>query len=501
MPPRRIEFHPGRFGFPESSRRAIRIAAAGLLLISFGFLAAGQQGRQASPFPQDSDALSEPNERWANEAQPPEKVIDLLNIRPGLVLGEVGAGRGRVTVHVAARVGEKGKVYANDIDASALDYLKERCRRDGLTNVETILGLPAEARLPENSLDMVYMTWVYHHVDQPSPLLKSILPSLKPWGLVVLVEPTPEETEDSRRKLTRELVAREAAGGGFSLDAVLEGQLKRDNIFVLRPIVPDVPESHDAKKVRALWEGYIVWLTTAAPGASLRDYAAALDRDGLPGDEIRRRIKVLRAQYTEQPEGIELIYDPLYGRPLSGDLDKDGFKTAPNAFLVESMNGITPGGAALDVGAGMGRNGIYLAKLGWDVTGIDLSAEGLAVMRASAEKAGLKVGTVKTSYQDFDFGRARWDLVAMILSWAPVEDPAFLARLKDSIKSGGRLVFEHVIQKKAAPYAPGVHALEPGQLRELFKDFEILVYRELDHAGDWGGAPVPHVFMLARKRA
>ncbi len=69
-------------------------------------------------------------------------------------------------------------------------------------------------------------------------------------------------------------------------------------------------------------------------------------------------------------------------------------------------------------------------------------------MKADAEKAGLKVETVKASYEDYDFGNERWDLVAMILSWAPIEDPAFLARLKASIKPGGRVVFEHVTQRE-----------------------------------------------------
>jgi SAM-dependent methyltransferase len=209
---------------------------------------------------------------------------------------------------------------------------------------------------------------------------------------------------------------------------------------------------------------------------------------------------VLQGQFTEQPEGIEMIYDPLYGKPLTGKLEKDGFKTSPNAFLVEAMKGIPAPGRALDVGAGMGRNALHLAELGWEVTGIDLSGEGLAVMRTNAEKAGLKIQTVKTSYQDFDFGHERWDLVAMILSWAPVEDPAFLARLKASIRPGGHLVFEHVLQRSDDPFPPGVHALEPGALREFFGDFEILVYRELDDYGDWGGPPTGHVRMLARKR-
>jgi SAM-dependent methyltransferase len=448
-----------------------------------------------------ASTLTESREKRANEIQPPDQVMDLIGIRPGLIIGEVEAGRVRVTVHLAARVGEKGKIFANDIDEAALNYLKERCRRSGLSNVETILGTVDDARLPQNALDLVFMAWVFHHVDAPVPLLKSLRPSLKPWGIVVMVEPTPSNTESGGRALTPERVREEAKAAGFNLDGTIEGRLKEDTIFILRPIVPDSPESHDRENVRALWLEYLAWTKTVKGGTSPRDYAVSLDGQGIPGPEIRRRLQVLRGQFTEQPEGIEMIYDQEYSKPLTGILEKDGFKTAPNAFLVEAMKGIPAGGRALDVGAGMGRNAVHLARLGWDVTGIDLSAAGLAVLRSTAEKSGLKVQTVKTSYDDYDFGRQNWDLVAMILSWAPVEDPAFLARLKDSIRPGGYLVFEHVLQRERDPFPPGVHAPALGALREMFRDFKILIYRELDDYGDWGGPPCGHVRMLARKRA
>jgi ubiquinone/menaquinone biosynthesis C-methylase UbiE len=471
-------------------RRAILLTALSFFL--------SVQGPAAS---QDTDRLTEPRETRANAIQPPKLVMDLIGIGPGLVIGEVGAGFGRVTVHLADRVGAKGKVYANDIDAAALEYLKERCQRQSITNVETILGLVDDARFPANSLDLVFMAWVFHHVEKPVPLLKSLLPGLKPWGSVVMVEPTPvSHGEESARMLTRELVGREAREAGFELAGLIEGRLKEDNIFILRPLAPESAESKDPRKVRALWEEFLAWRQGAPAGASFRDYAIGLDAAGVPAAEVRRRLGVLRAQLTEQPEGIEMLYDPLYGKPLTGELEKDGFKTAPNAFLVESMKTIKPGGKALDVGAGMGRNGNHLAKLGWEVTGIDLSAQGLAVMKADAEKAGLKVETVKTSYEGYDFGKERWDLVVMILSWAPIEDPAFLPRLKASIKPGGYIVFEHVTQRDKDPFAPGVHAPAPGALREMFKDFDILVYRELDDYGDWGGPPTGHVRMAARKR-
>jgi ubiquinone/menaquinone biosynthesis C-methylase UbiE len=472
--------------------RRVFISTALVLFLSVQGPAAAQQ---------DTDRLTEPQEKRFNVIQPPGEVMDIIGIRPGLVIGEVGAGRGRVTVHLADRVGTTGKIYANDINASALDYLKARCERLGLGNVETILGLVDDARFPANSLDLVFMAWVFHHVEKPVPLLKSLLPGLKPWGSVVMVEPTPvSHGEGSARMLTRELVGREAREAGFELAALIEGRLKEDNIFVLRPLAPESAESKDARKVRALWLDFLEWGKASKAGPSLRGYAESLDKQGIARGEILRRLQVLRGQYTEQPEGIEMIYDPLYGKPLTGELEKDGFKTAPNAFLVESMKTIEPGGKALDVGAGMGRNGVHLAKLGWEVTGIDLSAQGLAVMRSDAEKAGLKVETVKTSFEDYDFGKERWDLVAMILSWAPIEDPAFLARLKASIKPGGYVVFEHVTQREKDPFPPGVHAPAPGALREMFEDFDILVYREVDDHGDWGGPPTGHVRMVARKR-
>jgi len=255
--------------------------------------------------PAAATQLTEPREQSENAVQPPELVMDLIGVRPGQVIGEVGAGQGRVTVHLAARVGPRGKVYANDIDPAAIGYLKERCRRQGISNVEVITGLVDDARFPKNSLDMVFMAYVFHHVDKPVPLLKSLMPSLKPWGLVAMAEPKPEDTEPTARKLTRERVGQEAKEAGFQLDGVIEDRL-RDNIFILRPIVPDAPESRDPQKARSLWEAYLAWARTAPGGRSPRDYAVSLDKEGVPAPEIQSRLQGLRGQFTEQPEGIEM---------------------------------------------------------------------------------------------------------------------------------------------------------------------------------------------------
>jgi ubiquinone/menaquinone biosynthesis C-methylase UbiE len=185
----------------------------------------------------------DPLERSANERQPHTKVMDAVGIRPGLVVGEVGAGRGRYTVFLAKRVGDTGKIYANDIDAPALAYLRERCRRDGITNVETILGKGDDARFPDATLDMVFMVWVYHMMETPVPLLRSLGPSMKPGATVVIVDPVPEEVEEEFRDATagtrftvptREHVERDARLAGFELVQSMIGFLEKDNIFILR---------------------------------------------------------------------------------------------------------------------------------------------------------------------------------------------------------------------------------------------------------------------------
>jgi len=127
---------------------------------------------------------------WAslNERQPPELVLKTIGVVPGLIVGEVGAGSGRYTVEIAARIGPSGRIYANDIDKTALRSLKRNCERLGLKNVETVAGSLTETNLPAGALDMVVMVNVVHCLAEPVALLKNVADSLKPDGRVVIVE-------------------------------------------------------------------------------------------------------------------------------------------------------------------------------------------------------------------------------------------------------------------------------------------------------------------------
>jgi SAM-dependent methyltransferase len=210
------------------------------LLISICFFAAKE-------FP-DSHALVRPplgipgqqleisqEEKDANELQPPDKVMDAAGVRAGLVIGEVGAGKGRYTVHLARRVGPEGKVYANDIDEKCLSFLRDRCRKQGLPNIETVLGTTDDPGFPKGQLDMVFMIWVYHHLERPIALLRNLIPGLKPAGTVVIVDPDPIKNKGGKSPENRspDQIRREAGEAGFEVVRV-ETFLKIDNIYVLK---------------------------------------------------------------------------------------------------------------------------------------------------------------------------------------------------------------------------------------------------------------------------
>jgi 2-polyprenyl-3-methyl-5-hydroxy-6-metoxy-1,4-benzoquinol methylase len=148
---------------------------------------------------------------------------------------------------------------------------------------------------------------------------------------------------------------------------------------------------------------------------------------------------------------------------------------------------------------GQGRNAIHLAKAGWRVTGFDLSAEAVAAAQANARQAGVRMEAVKASYADFPFGDNKWDLIVLAFAWAPVTDPAFVSRLRQSLRPGGLVVFEHFIDDPARPRPATMYALKPGQLRTLFDGFDIVRYEEVDDVGDWGGPGSRLVRMVAKR--
>lgn len=248
-----------------------------------------------------------------------------------------------------------------------------------------------------------------------------------------------------------------------------------------------------------VWRGFMSWFKTAPPDPNpARGYFLKLQQEGVSAAEIERQAGIIKRLFFSSPEAVEIYYDRAFTRKPTGDPAMD-VPTSPSAFLCTAVKDLRPG-AALDAGMGQGRNAIYLAQRGWSVTGFDISGGALAAAEANAKKAGVSISAVKASYDDFDFGVGKWDLVVLTFAWAPMSDPAFVARVGAGLRSNGRIVFEHFLDSPEQPRPAGVRALKPGQLRSIFSAFAIESYEELEETGDWGGPGSRLVRALARKR-
>jgi len=169
-----------------------------------------------------------------DRVEQPEKVMVVTGVKPGMVIGEVGAGRGYFTFWLSRGVGEKGKVYANDIDRSALSYIDRRSADEKITNIETVVGTVDDPRFPPALLDMVFMVNAFHDLERPVELLANLLVSLKPGATVVVMDRDPAKVSDPERHfLTRAEVEEMVGRSVFELVGV-ETFLRDHNLYILR---------------------------------------------------------------------------------------------------------------------------------------------------------------------------------------------------------------------------------------------------------------------------
>ena len=151
------------------------------------------------------------------------------------------------------------------------------------------------------------------------------------------------------------------------------------------------------------------------------------------------------------------------------------FSRKPNAFLGEVTRTRKPG-KALDVGMGQGRNSIYLARHGWDVTGFDASDEGVRIARAQAARVGIKLSTRVATFDEFDFGENAWDLI--VLMYVPARDIA--PKVLRALKPGGAVVVEDRHRDTRRVWPEG-GLFTDNELPTLFPGLRVLRYEDF-----WG---------------
>ena len=169
----------------------------------------------------------------------------------------------------------------------------------------------------------------------------------------------------------------------------------------------------------------------------------------------------------------------------------------PAALLVENRSLLPQGGKALDIGMGTGRNALYLASLGFQVRGIDVSAVAVAKCRQKAEELGLAIEAVVADLERYELPIEEYDLIVNFYYLQRSLSPQIVAALKP----GGLLVFESfTIDQLQFGWGPksADHLLHPGELRDMFPDLETLLYHEGVVQGDRG--PKAVASLIGRKR-
>lgn len=119
-------------------------------------------------------------------------IIDALQLEPGSVVADVGAGDGEWAVQLARYVGQEGHVWATEVDEDELEDIENRVLDASLDNVTVVLGDQSTTGLPPDCCDAILMRLVYHHFTRPEEMRVSLHQALKPDGLLAIVDITPQ---------------------------------------------------------------------------------------------------------------------------------------------------------------------------------------------------------------------------------------------------------------------------------------------------------------------
>lgn len=153
-------------------------------------------------------------------------LIDVLELKEGSVVADIGAGDGEETLALARHIGSAGEVYCTELGADSVQYLRNVIDSEPVSNVTVIAGAPSKTNLPEQCCDGIFMRRVYHHFEDPAAMNKSLWRSLKPGGRLAVIDFAPRGSESadadgrslgSQHGVTAETVIKELREAGFTL--------------------------------------------------------------------------------------------------------------------------------------------------------------------------------------------------------------------------------------------------------------------------------------------
>jgi ubiquinone/menaquinone biosynthesis C-methylase UbiE len=177
--------------------RATRLAVILGTLVLVTLLTCSAQAQKESVKPGINKPFENPQvaafvERFEKEGREiydkRDEVVAACGIKEGMAIADVGAGTGLFSRLFAAKTGTKGRVYAVDIAAKFVDYVKQTSLQQGLTNVIGVVCKPDSVELPPESVDLVFICDTYHHFEYPQSTMASIAKALRPHGVLCLID-------------------------------------------------------------------------------------------------------------------------------------------------------------------------------------------------------------------------------------------------------------------------------------------------------------------------
>lgn len=171
-----------------------------------------------------------------------KEVLEVCEIEPGMTVADIGAGTGLYTRLFSKAVGEKGWVYAVDINARFLEHIQARAAQEKQDNITTVICPQDSVSLPPNSIDLAFICDVYHHFEYPRSTLASLHRALKPGGRIILIdfiriEGVSNDWTLGHVRAGEEVFRKEIEDAGFRFDASIKVPGFKDN-YCLRFVKP-----------------------------------------------------------------------------------------------------------------------------------------------------------------------------------------------------------------------------------------------------------------------
>ena len=208
----------------------------------------------------------------------------------------------------------------------------------------------------------------------------------------------------------------------------------------------------------------------------------------------------LHAQATLTLEERNERIRERWNRSLVDDTNYS-FNKEANNLLVQTSSSLEPG-KALCVAMGQGRNALFLARNGWEVTGFDLADRAVAQAVAKARAENLSLTTKIASFEDFDYRTNQWDLITWLYGGC-LQIDGISSRIKQALKPGGLFVFEFFHREAGISMDRPDFGCVENSIRDLFMNeggFEILLYEEKEGVADYGLDQHKLIYMVLSKK-